>query len=103
MLNHNTGVGSTLLYFSRDGLSDWQREEGENAFNQSILWTNGSATTVCRRQRPQIVFASDGMPGWLWTGVGDSSPGSPSCFQNPTWSLVQRIGRPHDHGDFRSP
>jgi hypothetical protein len=100
MLNHNTGPGSTLLYFSVDGLHNWTKAEGENAFNQTVRWINGSTTTVCRRQRPQIAFGSDGLPGWLWTGVGDSSPGSASCEANPTWSLAQKIGRPSDNEEF---
>ena len=101
MLNHNTGPGSTRLLFSPDGLRNWRMAEGGNAFNTTIAWRNGSITTVCRRQRPQIVFAKDGLPGWLWTGVGDGRDKDPNCFVHPTWTLVQQIGRPSDDPSFR--
>ena len=67
MLNHNTGPGSTRIWFSRDGLSGWRVADGHaNAFNASVRFTNGTEVVLCQRQRPHIVMAADGMPGWLW-------------------------------------
>lgn len=106
MLNHNTGPGSSVLMSSVDGLHDWSPSRNDrrfirNAFNETIHWSNGTTTTVCRRQRPQIVFNPvDGMPGWFWSGVGDG-PMGPTCDESPTWTLVQKIGRPDDHPAFR--
>ena len=98
MLNHNTGPGSTRIWFSRDGLSGWRVADGHaNAFNASVRFTNGTEVVLCQRQRPQIVMAADGMPGWLWTGAMDGSPCPSSDLSgapNPTWTLAQQIGRP---------
>ena len=65
---------------------------GEDAFNATVRWGNGSTSVLCRRQRPQVVMAEDGMPGWLWTGVMDG-PRDGACDANPTWTLAQQIGR----------
>ena len=97
MLNHNTGPGSTRIWFSRDGLSRWRVADGHaNAFNATVRFTNGSEMVLCQRQRPQIVMAADGMPGWLWTGVMGGSPCPKDDRHgalNPTWTLAQQIGR----------
>ena len=90
MLNHNTGPGSTVMYYSPDGL-EWHRALGENAFNMSIQWDNGSTTTVCSRQRPQVVLNNDSVPTWFWSGVGVGPPGDCGPAY-PTWTLAQRIG-----------
>eukprot|EP00040_Diaphanoeca_grandis_P031332 m.187312 g.187312 ORF g.187312 m.187312 type:complete len:456 (+) comp32300_c0_seq2:230-1597(+) len=90
MLNHNSGPGSTHLEFSVDGTT-WFRSPYENAFTSTVAWANGSHTSYCQRQRPQIVMADDGLPGWFWSGVGDNY--SADCTQNPTWTLAQQIGR----------
>jgi hypothetical protein len=101
MLNHNTGPGSSVLMYSADGLHSWfpssdDRRSLENAFNETIRWSNGTTSVVCRRQRPQVVFnTEDGMPGWFWSGVGDGPMGA-NCDNTPTWTLVQKIGRPAD-------
>jgi len=89
MLNHNTGPGSTRLVYSRDGFT-WGEAE-LNTFDMTLNWTDGSTTEVCRRQRPFIVMAEDGMPGYLWSGVMDNLSGE--CDKDPTWTLVQQIGR----------
>jgi hypothetical protein len=108
MLNHNTGPASTRLWFSEDGISGWTEATGANAFNASVRFTNGTEIVLCQRQRPQIVMAADGVPGWLWTGVMSSitdstaptKAPSPGCPQHeeagpwPTWTLAQQIGRP---------
>lgn len=94
MLNHNTGPSSSTLSYSVDGIG-WKTVLAENAFNATVQWTNGSRTEFCRRQRPQIVFADDGMPGWLWSGVMDG-PADGKCEGKSTWTFVQQIGRPKD-------
>lgn len=94
MLNHNTGPSSSTLSYSSDGIV-WQTVLAENAFNATVSWTNGSRTEFCRRQRPQIVFADDGMPGWLWSGVMDG-PADGNCQGKHTWTFVQQIGRSRD-------
>jgi hypothetical protein len=100
MLNHNTGPASTRLWFSKDGLANWTEAAGGSAFNATVRYTNGTEVTVCQRQRPQIVMAADGMPGWLWTGVmsqmanGSCPPSDRDPLPNPTWTLAQQIGRP---------
>ena len=97
MLNHNTGPGSTRIWFSRDGLSGWRVADGHaNAFNASVRFTNGTEVVLCQRQRPHIVMAADGMPGWLWSGVMEGTPCPDSDrhgWPNPTWTLAQQIGR----------
>merc|ERR1712039_557969 len=89
MLNHNSGPGSTKLVYSRDGLV-WHKALVD-AFNMTLHWSDGSTTEVCRRQRPFIVMADDGMPGWLWNGVMDNPTGQ--CDKDSTWTLAQEIGR----------
>lgn len=96
MLNHNQGLAATKMWVSRDGVS-WRPTLGESAFTASVEFTNGTKRALCWRQRPQIVFAEDGMPGWLWTGVQD---GGHACTFNSSntlqsWTLAQRIGRNH--------
>jgi len=95
-LNHNTGPASTTLSFSADGLT-WIKGGFGDAFNETVQWTNGSTTTLCRRQRPFVVMADDGMPGWLWNGVMDGPMHdkhvSDFCDHQFTWTLVQQIGR----------
>eukprot|EP00937_MAST-01D_sp_MAST-1D-sp2_P000593 g593.t1 len=100
MLGHDTGPGSSRIWFSRDGLSGWRHADGHaNAFNATVRFTNGTSETFCQRQRPQVVMAADGMPGWLWTGVMTDQPaGCPPGevpSPNPTWTLAQQIGRPN--------
>ena len=98
MLNHNTGAASTRLWFSEDGVTGWQESQGENAFNATVSFDNGTAIKVCQRQRPQIVFADDGLPGWFWSGVmlpldGICPQNDLHPAKNPTYTLVQQIGR----------
>ena len=100
MLNHNTGPASTRIWFSRDGVSGWATAPGgRDAFNATVRYTNSTEVVVCQRQRPQIVMAADGMPGWLWTGVmsGVANGSCPTNEQddlgNPSWTLAQQIGR----------
>jgi hypothetical protein len=102
MLNHNTGPSSTRLWYSTDGVSDWQETSSlaKNAFNGTVTFDNGTVIQVCQRQRPQIVLhPEDGMPGWFWSGVMLPLPNG-SCprndrhpASNPTFTLVQAIGR----------
>jgi hypothetical protein len=99
MLGHNTGPGSTKIWFSKDGIANWTQASGDNAFNQTVHFKNGTTVVLCQRQRPQVVFADDGMPGWLWNGVMVKRPDG-KCPEsdkkgggNPTWTLVQEIGR----------
>ena len=98
MLNHNTGPGSSRMWFSEDGISGWEEAQGENAFNETVEFDNGTVIHVCQRQRPQIVFAEDGMPGWFWSGVmlplnGVCPENDLHPAKNPTFTLVQAIGR----------
>jgi Tol biopolymer transport system component len=94
MLNHNTGPGSSMLSFSDDGVHNWQRATGSNAFNETVLWSNGSVTHLCTRQRPQIVLAADGMPGWLWSGGGYGGPDpAADCNSHQTFTFAQQIYR----------
>lgn len=103
MLNHNTGPGSTKIWFSKDGVTNWRTNAvGANAFDENVVYSNETTIAVCQRQRPQIVMAKDGMPGWLWTGVMTGLPNG-ECPTNerdprrfPTWTLAQKIGR-HQH------
>jgi hypothetical protein len=67
MLNYNTGPSSSGLSFSADGLT-WTKGHLVDAFNATLHWSDGSITNLCRRQRPFVVMAEDGMPGWLWNG-----------------------------------
>jgi len=91
MLNHNTGAASSGLSFSADGVT-WTKGHEVNAFDGTLHWSDGSVTTLCRRQRPYVVFKDDGMPGWLWNGVMDLDEAG-ECDTNPTWTLGQEIGR----------
>ena len=92
LLGHNTGPGSSVLSYSLDGLN-WTIPKGSpNTFNMSLCWANGTQSTVCSRQRPQVVMGEDGMPGWLWNGVGDCN--ASGALSARTWTLAQRIGRP---------
>ena len=99
MLNHNSGPASTRMWFSRSGVTGWRAADGNaNAFNATVRFTNGTEIELCQRQRPRVVMADDGMPGWLWTGVmvGSPCPSSdirPGGWPNPTWTLTQQIGR----------
>lgn len=99
MLNHNTGPASTKMWFSKDGVTNWKTAVGgRDAFNATVLYTNGTEVTVCQRQRPQVVMGTDGMPGWLWTGVmtglaNGSCPAGEVAMGNPSWTLAQKIGR----------
>jgi hypothetical protein len=102
MLNHNTGPGSTVLCFSVDGRK-WvipKKSEVPDAFNSTVVFDNGTVIELCQRQRPQVVFAEDGMPGWFWTGVMDGArpcPHDSTAHGNPpTWTLVQAIGRSNE-------
>jgi len=92
MLNHNSGPASTKLVYSRDGVT-WSEAEND-AYNGTLHWSDGSTTEVCRRQRPYVVMGEDGMPAYLWNGVMDNLSGE--CEPDPTWSLVQQIGRNPD-------
>lgn len=99
MLNHNTGPGSSVLSYSLDGLQWVVPKQEPNAFNLTVPFDNGTVAEFCQRQRPQIVMASDGMPGWLWSGVmvRDAQGNCPSSdhvsTSPPTWTLAQPIGR----------
>eukprot|EP01063_Lacrimia_lanifica_P014719 TRINITY_DN21281_c0_g1_i1.p1 TRINITY_DN21281_c0_g1~~TRINITY_DN21281_c0_g1_i1.p1 ORF type:complete len:374 (+),score=107.99 TRINITY_DN21281_c0_g1_i1:44-1165(+) len=94
MLNHNAGPAATRLVFSKD-LKTWTvpSKSTNAAFNATLQWANGTVSTLCRRQRPRVIMAEDGMPGWLWTGVQspEDGPGCPSGTR--TWTSVQQIGR----------
>ncbi len=94
MLNHNIGLASTRIWFSKNGVH-WQPAHGGAAFPAQVNFTNGTTRELCWRQRPQVVFAEDGLPGWLWTGVGDG--GGDCTFDSnntlPSWTLAQKIGR----------
>ena len=96
----NQGPASTVIWFSKDGVTGWRTVEGgRNAFNATVRYTNATEVAVCQRQRPQVVMGLDGMPGWLWTGVmtGVANGTCPSSEQdnigNPSWTLAQKIGR----------
>jgi len=94
MLNHNMGPAASGLSFSADGVT-WTKGHEVNAFNATLQWSNGSVTTLCRRQRPFVVMKDDGMPGWLWNGVMDN-PADGDCEGDSewfTWTLGQEIGR----------
>ena len=96
MLNHNTGPGSSVLSYSMDGLNWTTPDHGlhANAFNMNFQWTNGTVATVCSRQRPQVVMdPEDGLPGWLWNGVGECNASGALSPQYRTWTMAQRIGR----------
>jgi hypothetical protein len=104
MLNHNTGPGSTRMWLSEDGISNWTESLGTNAFNQTVQFANGTIIELCQRQRPQVVMSpEDGMPGWLWTGVmsknadGKCPVSDLKPIGNPTWTLAQKIGRESTH------
>ena len=40
-----------------------------NAFELDVQWSNGSHTEVRRRERPEILFAPNGLPEVLYTAV----------------------------------
>merc|ERR1712048_472291 len=105
MLNHNTGPASSVLSFSEDGITwisgkDLKKQGWQNAFDNTLEWSNNTVSKLCRRQRPFIVFKEDGMPGYLWNGVMESAGPAikgEDCLSDstwPTWTLVQEIGRP---------
>ena len=100
MLNHNTGPGSSVLGFSVDGLTWHIPKSAPNAFTLTVPFDNSTVVQFCQRQRPQVVFGKDGMPGWFWSGVMEpASSGKCPDDRNatsspPTWTLVQAIGRP---------
>eukprot|EP01049_Picozoa_sp_SAG25_P020825 SAG25_NODE_7383_length_484_cov_0.794805_2_plen_63_part_01 len=61
-----------MLSYSLDGAQWTTPKQHPDTFNMSFTWTNGTAAAVCSRQRPQVVMdPEDGLPGWLWNGVGE--------------------------------
>eukprot|EP01043_Picozoa_sp_COSAG02_P032055 COSAG02_NODE_2124_length_9749_cov_7.636166_5_plen_495_part_00 len=100
MLNHNTGPGSSVLSYSLDGLKWVTPKSHPNAFNMSFSWLNGTRSAVCSRQRPQVVMSlEDGLPAWLWNGVGDcNASGMLNSPTYRTWTMAQQIGRSPSYG-----
>merc|ERR1711918_340275 len=93
MLNHNTGPSSSGLSFSADGLT-WTKGHLVDAFNATLHWSDGSITNLCRRQRPFVVMADDGMPGWLWNGVMDGPMAQAIVSSIPLGALAKRLAAP---------
>ena len=58
--------------FSENGF-DWKVANRTEAFNNSILLTNGSMVTVARRERHPLLFDDNGWPSYLFNGAGDNT------------------------------
>ena len=55
-------------WFAHSALGPW-RQSAEPAYTASVTLRNGSAAAFQTRQRPQLVFAADGVtPSYLFTG-----------------------------------
>jgi len=58
--------------YSPNGLSNWTFSK-TIAYNATVQWTDGSSTTMSRRERPQLVL-KDGLPAFLSNGVSENAP-----------------------------
>eukprot|EP00898_Chlorokybus_atmophyticus_P003725 jgi/Chlat1/4353/Chrsp29S04510 len=72
--------------WSRDGVV-WS-ELQLNAFNTTIQYTDGVFETFLRRERPQVIFNSKGLPEWFYTGVMGAAG---SYKEDYSFTLVQRV------------
>ena len=88
---HNTPRG--LHFFSLDGIS-WELQQALDAkgspqppyfFHENITYTDGTSTTVSRRERPWMLFNADGSPRALVTSMEGGNHKSDSA----TWTMVQ--------------
>jgi len=66
MLTHHFHPQGGFHAFSRDGL-DWTY--GGLAYNVTVEWDDGTKMDMKRRERPELVFDSKGVPLLLFNGV----------------------------------
>eukprot|EP00035_Acanthoeca_spectabilis_P011468 m.202134 g.202134 ORF g.202134 m.202134 type:complete len:200 (-) comp15356_c0_seq6:160-759(-) len=103
ILYHNGPHG--LHAFSSDGITWFKSPTGSHAFELQLELDNGKSVELARRERPEILFGSDGAPQFLYNGantVGASLPGNelpaPENLESShhggfshAFSLIQRI------------
>ena len=90
MVLHNTPRG--VHFFSTDGL-EWHLHQQLNGshplppyfFDEVVHYTDGTSTTVSRRERPWILFNADGSPRALVTSMAGGNRKEDSA----TWTMVQ--------------
>ena len=92
-----TAVGGHA--FSEDG-KDWNISP-VIAYTPTQKWEDGSETTFRARERPHLIFDSDGNPTHFINGVGDPCPGGgggntgcPNHGGDHTFTLVVPLGTP---------
>ena len=67
---------------SEDGIRDWHPVDPVVAYTHTVIWDDGSRTTLERRERPQLLFDDQGQITHLCTAV---------LYQGETWCLVQPV------------
>jgi hypothetical protein len=81
MLMHNMGGGCGSHAFSRDGV-DWTRS-GDEPYTFDVAFSDGSATKMHRRERPQLLLSPTGQPRFFSSGVEDEA--------DHTYTLVMKF------------
>ena len=82
--------------YSADGVS-WTMAKPATAYNTTVQWSDGSVSTLARRERPVLVFGTDNsgcnvVPVALINGALNRSSASLRGFSDtPTFTLIQPV------------
>ena len=100
MLHHNGRHGRHV--WSHDGLAwDGYQEPtashpdtaASDAYNMSITFADGMTVTVLRRERPWLMFDTEGHPLYLVTGCETCGAGQKNCRSYSVLTPLRPLGR----------
>ena len=79
-------VGRRYLAFSQSPTGPWHFRHTPT-YTNTVALANGTNATLAQRERPQLLFDTDGNPSVLYTGV--APPGGK--FYGYTYTFAQKI------------
>lgn len=93
-LMHYLGADSSAMVarhaFSRSYMGPWSVHIDSIPYNTTVQFNDGSSVAFHKRERPHLVFDSDGKPTYLVTGV--VQPGSNERgYSGLSYTLIQGI------------
>lgn len=87
-VNHENPVGChAVLRDLRGSWTDWVSPSDQAAYYRTVVWDNGTTTTLGRRERPQVLVRK-GVPIALFNGATIQAGDSPNAS---TFTMVQAM------------
>ena len=79
-----TGEWGSGVYAESDDCVHWEIYADPKAYSRTVTWDDGTVTTQCNLERPNLLFDENGVPTHLFLATGDGN--SPYAFTH-TWNM----------------